>query len=80
LYCFGGFCSEAQSSGTLSREQSESFLGQASAFLTACALEQIRLAAEKCKFELRLDYSRVSEFHRPPLLWEDSGRDVRVLE
>jgi len=53
LFC--GIYSEAQSSGTLNKEQSsESFLAQASAFLTACAAEQIRLAPDKCKFELRL--------------------------
>ena len=42
--------SEAQSAGTMNREQSESYLGLASAFLTSCAAEQIRLAADKCKF------------------------------
>lgn len=55
--CCCGFYSDSQSSGTLSREQSESFLGQASAFLTTCAPEQIRLAADKCKFEPYFDCS-----------------------
>lgn len=45
-----GWHSEAQSSGTLTREQSDSFLALASSFLTVCAPEQIRLAPDKCKF------------------------------
>lgn len=67
-----GNYSEAQSSGTLNREQSESFLGQASAFLTACAAEQIRPAPDKCKLELRLVYFTSSElvFQCAAFLWE----------
>lgn len=49
LICDGA-CREVQSSGTLSREQAEGYLSQASVFLTACAPEQIRLAPEKCEF------------------------------
>ena len=49
LICDGA-CREVQSSGTLSKEQAEGYLSQASVFLTACAPEQIRLAPEKCEF------------------------------
>lgn len=56
---------EAQSSGTLSREQSESFLGQASAFLTACAPEQIRLAAEKFNNVCRRVKEQAMNLHEP---------------
>lgn len=80
FYGCGEFYSEVQSSGALSREQSETFLGQASTFLTICAAEQIRLAPDKCKFELRLivlTYSKLG-LHCAAFLSEQSGRDAIV--
>lgn len=56
---------EAQSSGTLSRELAESFLSQASSFLTSCAAEQIRLAPDKFNSICRRVKEQAMHLHEP---------------
>lgn len=56
---------EAQSSGTLSRELSESFLSQASSFLTSCVAEQIRLAPDKFNSICRRVKEQAMYLHEP---------------
>ncbi|XP_073393390.1 COP9 signalosome complex subunit 3 isoform X1 [Physcomitrium patens] len=56
---------EAQSSGTLTREQSDSFLALASSFLTVCAPEQIRLAPDKFNSVCRRLRDQAMHLHEP---------------